>query len=153
MVSVETGQYFEWIQLFTAYKERMVSTSYLLPLASTTSFTECYEKPSRAPTLTCLSCCAIPSCSEVGTSNQNFVSEESLDYKLNILAISGHKSRVGARKARQWACPRLSRFTSVVCGQVKQMNVERKINAFSVRESCRLQLNESIQQLEKPTAI
>jgi hypothetical protein len=30
-----------------------------------------------------------------------------------LLAISGHISRVGALKARQWACPR---FISVVCG-------------------------------------
>jgi hypothetical protein len=30
-----------------------------------------------------------------------------------LLVISIHKSRVGARKARQWACPR---FISVVCG-------------------------------------
>ncbi len=43
------------------------SISYLLTLASETSFTEWYAKPSRAPTLICLPCCAILACSKVGT--------------------------------------------------------------------------------------
>jgi hypothetical protein len=43
------------------------STSYLLPLASKTSFTELYAKPLRAPTLIRLPCCAILACSKVGT--------------------------------------------------------------------------------------
>jgi hypothetical protein len=42
-------------------------TSYLSPLASKTSFTEWYAKPSRAQTLICLPCCAILACNKVGT--------------------------------------------------------------------------------------
>jgi hypothetical protein len=48
-------------------KNVLKSTSYLLPLASKTSFTEWYAKPSRAPTHICLPCCAILACSKVGT--------------------------------------------------------------------------------------
>ncbi len=48
-------------------KNVLESTSYLLPLVSETSFTEWYAKPSRAPILICLHCCAILACSKVGT--------------------------------------------------------------------------------------
>ncbi len=53
--------------LYHLEKNVLESTSYLLPLASKTSFTERYAKPLRAPTLTCLPCCAILACSKVGT--------------------------------------------------------------------------------------
>ncbi len=43
------------------------STSYPIPLASKTSFTEWSAKALRASTLTCLPCCANVSCSKVGT--------------------------------------------------------------------------------------
>jgi hypothetical protein len=48
-------------------KKVLELTSYLLLLASKTSFAEMYAKPSRAPTLICLPCCAILACSKVGT--------------------------------------------------------------------------------------
>jgi hypothetical protein len=55
---------------------------YLLPLASETSFTEWYAKPSRAPTLICLHCCAILACSKAGILRLEFCnSDESLNYK------------------------------------------------------------------------
>ncbi len=68
-VKVGTGQYYKWIEGFTTKKKNVLeSTSYLLPLANKTSFTEWHAKPSRAPTLICLPyCCAILACSKVGT--------------------------------------------------------------------------------------
>jgi hypothetical protein len=48
-------------------KKVLESTSYLLPSASKTSFNEWYAKPSRAPTLICLTCCALLVWSKVGT--------------------------------------------------------------------------------------
>jgi hypothetical protein len=53
--------------LYHLEKIVLASASYLLPLASKTSFTEWFAKPSRAPTLICLPCCAILACSKVGT--------------------------------------------------------------------------------------
>jgi hypothetical protein len=87
------------------------SISYLLPLASKTSFTEWCAKPSQASTLICWACCVILACSEVGTWNKNFViDDETNAWITNFLplVISSHKSRVGARKARECA---FSRFT------------------------------------------
>ncbi len=52
---------------FYHLKNVLRSSSYLLPLASKTSFTEWYAKPSQAPTLICLPCFAILACSKVGT--------------------------------------------------------------------------------------
>jgi hypothetical protein len=52
--------------LYHLVKNVLESTSYLLPLASETSFIESYAKPSRAPTLVCLPCCAILAYSKVG---------------------------------------------------------------------------------------
>ncbi len=46
-------------RLYNLKKNVLESTSYLLPLASETDFTEWYAKPLRAPTLTCLDCYAI----------------------------------------------------------------------------------------------
>jgi hypothetical protein len=60
-------QYYKWIEGFTTWKIVVEWTSYLLPLASKTSFTEWYGKPSQAPPLICLTCCAILACSKVGT--------------------------------------------------------------------------------------
>jgi hypothetical protein len=48
-------------------KNVLESTSYLLPLASKTSFTEAHEKPSRTQTLPCLPCCAILDSSQIGS--------------------------------------------------------------------------------------
>jgi hypothetical protein len=48
-------------------KKILESTSYLLPLASKTSFTEWYAKPVQAPTVICLPCYAILACSKGGT--------------------------------------------------------------------------------------
>jgi hypothetical protein len=53
--------------LYHLEKNVLESTLYLLPLASKNSFTKWYAKPSRAPTLICLPCCAILACSKVGT--------------------------------------------------------------------------------------
>jgi hypothetical protein len=54
-------------------KNVLESTSYLLPLASKTNFTELHGKPSRAPTLPCLPCCTILACSKVGSWDYNSV--------------------------------------------------------------------------------
>jgi hypothetical protein len=62
-----TVQYFKWIEGFITWKNVLESTSNLLPLASKTNFAELYAKPSRAPTLIFLPCCAILACSKVGT--------------------------------------------------------------------------------------
>ncbi len=51
----------------------------LLPLTSETSFTELYAKPSRAPTLICLPCCAILACSKVETWSKFCNSDEFLN--------------------------------------------------------------------------
>jgi hypothetical protein len=58
--------------------------------------------------------CAILACSKVGTWDQSFVNQMN-PWITNflLLVISSHKSRVGAREARQWAC---SRSMSVVTG-------------------------------------
>jgi hypothetical protein len=53
---VRTGQRFKsikWIRDLTAWKNVLESTSYLLPLASKTIFTDWYAKSSRVPTLIC----------------------------------------------------------------------------------------------------
>jgi hypothetical protein len=44
----------KWIEVFTTLKNVLDSTSYPLPLASKTSFSELYAKSLRAPTLICL---------------------------------------------------------------------------------------------------
>ncbi len=54
-------------------KNVLESTSYLLPFASKTSSTEWYAKPSQAPALICLHCCAILACIKVGTWDYDFV--------------------------------------------------------------------------------
>ncbi len=48
------------------------TTSYLLPLASKTSFSAWYAKLSQAPTLICLPCCVILACSIVGNLRLDF---------------------------------------------------------------------------------
>ncbi len=55
-------------------KNVLESTSYILPLASKTSFTDCYAEPSRALTFIGL-LCAILACSKVGTWDKNLVIE------------------------------------------------------------------------------
>jgi hypothetical protein len=85
-----------------------------LSLASKTSFTELYGKPSPAPTLTCSPCCAILACSKVGPWDQNYVIQmNAWITNFLLLVISSHISRAGAREIRQWAWPR---FVSVVYG-------------------------------------
>ncbi len=87
-------------------KNILESTSYLLPLASKTIVTEWYAKPSRAPALICLPCCAFLACSKVRNLRLEFCnSADVLNYKLSIFGNFRHKSKVGARKGRQWACP------------------------------------------------
>jgi hypothetical protein len=55
-------------------------------------------------------------CSKVGTWDNNFaIQMNPWITNFLLLVISSHKSRVGACKARQWACPI---FTSVLCGMV-----------------------------------
>ncbi len=91
---------------FTTWKERIGINLIPVPLASTTSFTERYAKPSRAITLTSVPCWAMLACSEVKTWDQT-----SLNSGKSL--VLSHKSRCGAREGRQWACPK---FISVVCG-------------------------------------
>ncbi len=106
------------------FKNVLKWTSYLVPLASKTSLTESYEKPSRAQTRICSPCCAIFACSRLGTWDLNFVIQMS-PWITNLLLLvnSSQKARVGAQKARQWVCPR---FISVVCGALDYVKVKGK---------------------------
>jgi hypothetical protein len=54
-----------------------------------------------------------------------------MNYKLPLLVISCYKSRVRARKARQWAC---HRSLSVVCGWKLQM--EQSYNQLETENCC-----------------
>jgi hypothetical protein len=60
-------QYLQRIKWLNHLKNILESISYLLIIASNTSFTEWFSKPWRGPTHICLPCCAILACSEVGT--------------------------------------------------------------------------------------
>ncbi len=80
------------------------STSYLLPLASKTSFSESwidewYAKASPAPILTFLSCCVILAWSNVRLWDWNFVMQNN-PWITNflLLVISSHKSKVCVRE-------------------------------------------------------
>ncbi len=115
MVEIGTGQYLKWIEGFITSKTHWNQPYiYLLPLASKTSFTVLYSKPSRAPTLICLPCCAILACSKVESWDYKFIIQMNLWItNFLLLVLSSHKSSVGAREAWQWACPT---SISVVCG-------------------------------------
>jgi hypothetical protein len=76
------GQYLKRIE-GTLTQLVLESTSYLILLASKTTFTEWHAKPLRAPTLICLPGCVILSCSKVEILRLEFCkSDESLNDKL-----------------------------------------------------------------------
>ncbi len=112
-VRVGTGKYFKRIKGFTTYKIVLESTLYQLQLASKTSFTEWYAKPSRAPTLICLPCCAILACSKARNWDRilyfRWIPKLRTSYFWWFL-VTNQESVLA--KAIQWVCPR---FISVVC--------------------------------------
>ncbi len=118
--------------LYHLEKKVLKWTSYMLPLASKTTFTDLYGKPSRAPTLPLIDwLCRFNLQCKVRIWYYNFaVQMNPWIPNFLLIEISSQKSRVGACKVRTRARPR---FLSVVCAPLRETRRELLVRAQIIK--------------------